>query len=399
MNLADIIASLEAAQNETRGANEARYNDILNELRNQRTRGMGQLDETRGLLGDRVTHVGDLLNSSGTTAKREARKNFQEGSARGLQDLISQGLSGSTVLSAMQRRNQEDYGNQLETIRENTDRAQAGAYLSTTGDLANFMLNRVGIERGLTGDITGVMERRTDAYPDTGPYADLIRQLMQGTAAGGGGRSNSVVGGHPSGTIGGPGFGGSVGGGGGGGGGSGSGGSYGSNVRTFTNESSGSNVRGFGDPLNPISGTNMMSSYGSMIGQGSNIYLGGRALGPDGTLQGVGTTPGGPQFTNNGMISVSDGTTRRTMAQGMAPPGYEGLQDDPGTNQYEDLITSANQAGNSSASSNSGSGGGGGSGEEFQLAGSNGMGGAIFDQYRMVATRPGWARWRPGYGP
>ena len=392
MTLEDIINSLEAAQNQTRAANEGRYQDILTELRNQRTRGMGQLDQTGQLLNDRVTHADDLLSTSGTTARRQARQQFQEGTAGGLQDLISQGLSGSTVLSAMQRRGQEGYGNQLESIRENTDRARAGAYLSTTGDLSNFMLNRVGIERGLTGDITGVMERRTDAYPDTGPYADLIRQMMQGNAAGGGGRSNSFRGGVPHGPIGGEGFGGNNVGwsSGGGGGGPSTGGSYGSNVRSFTNESSGSNVRGFGDPLNPISGTSMMSSYGSMIGQGSNIYLGGRALGPDGTLQGVGTTPGGPQFDNPGMVSVSDGTTRRTMASGMNPPGYSGLQDDPGTNQYEDLITSANQAGNSSGSSASGPG----QGEEFQLAGSNGMGGAIFNEYTMVHTRPGWARMR-----
>ena len=71
-NLADILASYERADAAANQANEARYGEILTELRGARTRGGQLLDTAQSQYEGRVGGVADLLESSGRGAMREA---------------------------------------------------------------------------------------------------------------------------------------------------------------------------------------------------------------------------------------------------------------------------------------------------------------------------------------
>lgn len=299
----DIITSLNQAQEDTRKANESRYTELLD------------------LLKSRTTGAASLLDSSGSTAERQARQRYDEENAQSQQSLIDRGLYGSSVLEATRGANLSRLGDELGGIREQTDRAKVGAYLSTTGDTA------------------GAMERRTDAYPDMGPYIDLIRQQSQ-AQAGAPGRTNNFVGATPGGSGGGGGVrgggssrssgssgGGFSGGGGGGGydGGGGGGGGAQGGVQSFTSGGSGA-MRGFGDALNPLGG-GAYSSGPSMILPGSSIYLGGRALTSGGGTQGVGGSGMAPGLQNPGFLNVTDMGSGQSGGyyNGMLPPGWDNV--------------------------------------------------------------------------
>lgn len=325
-DLNSILQSLTRAQEESRAANEARYADILALLNQNRTDTGQTLNQAEGLMQSRVGGVEDLLRSSGQGAMREAGRRYEENLAAGEQDLIDRGRAGSvTIAGANRRRASEQLGREQADVREATDRARSGAYLQTTGDLGQFMANRAGAQSNLAQGVAGFMERRTDEYPDMGAYADLLRQIEENTAGtprrttsitnstGGGGRGGGGSYGGGAGQSGGsgPSRTGSAGSGGGGSrggsgfGGGGGGGWGGSGVSTFTNS------LGF----NP-----------NQVVPGSRLFLGGRALGPGGTLQGVGTTPGGPNLEHGGMV--------RTQAPGRATqytsPGLGELVDGGG---------------------------------------------------------------------
>lgn len=368
-NLQDILNSLSRAQEQTRKANEDRYAKILDIGRQNQATAQSQLNETGQRLYDRIGGVASLYENSGNQARRESGKQYESDLADSEQSLINRGMAGNPILAqAMRRRATEDFTNRNADISERVNNQKASGYLQTTGDLANFMLNRTGIETGLASQVAGAMERRTDQYPDSGAYSDLIRQIAQAQSStpgrsynfvGAGGSSRSPSSGRgerPSTNS-------SNYSSGGGGGGSGYDGSSG--VQTFTNSGFSGAPRGFGDPLNRISGTETFTSGPSMILPGSSIFLGGRALGADGSVQGVGGTAGGPRLQNPGYLqvrnagdSIGSGYYNETM-----PPGWEdmvGSTDTADAGPTETPISAENVLGKANAgtaaSGNSGNG-------------------------------------------
>lgn len=313
----EILNNLDRAQQDARGANEARYGEVLRLLQRSRQAGRRQLNRAGATFRGRVQGVEQLLESSGRTATREAIQSSQSREAAGTQSLMDRGLYNTTTLDSMRRREAEQLNDQRETIRENTDRARAGAYLQTTGDLANFQLNRVGVETGLTGQIAGAIERRTDEYPDTADFAGLLRDLARGEAQQGRSYSTGNFSGGRGGGGGGSGGGGQYqgsggsGGGGGGSGGGGGGGSrpmYGGPAQTASAssvDSGGGGGGSFGSGYNP-----------SLILPGSRMYLGGRALGPNGEIQGAGA-------------GFNPGTYNQAAA-GLQPGSYVGTTNESG---------------------------------------------------------------------
>ena len=152
----EILKKIQEQQDAAKTANEGRYQDILK-----------------------------LYEGQGTQAKADIAKAGGETKAGTTQSLISRGLGNTSVLDAM---------------NQNTD--------------ALTSANQARVGESVAMNKAGVMERRTDAYPDMGLYVGLLNSL---------GKSQGQQG--PTGQLGG-GYGGRGGGGGAGGGGSSTGSSF-----------------------------------------------------------------------------------------------------------------------------------------------------------------------------
>ena len=141
-----IINDLQRAQSEAKAANESRYQDILSGY-----------DQRKGdVLG--------LVEGMGDTAKAGLYDRYRSAEATGQQDMVSRGLTGTTVKPAMERGYRRDYEQGLGSINESLRSQQA----NLTGNLDMDRLQ--------------FMERRTDAYPDTGLYSQILSQLGQANA-------------------------------------------------------------------------------------------------------------------------------------------------------------------------------------------------------------------------
>ncbi len=191
MNLKDLLSQIQAQRDEANKANEGRFQNILGLLKNQ-----------------------------GISSKEDVRRGGIEERGNIQQQLISQGLGGSTALQALQGRSRERQ--QRESTR---------------------------IDESVANRIAGVTERRTDRGPDVGAFAQLLQSFGQGVGNQGGLNPDNTT------FAGGAGSGRGGGGGGGGGGssggsgnqsrraGGGGGGSSGGRVGTFRN--SGPYTKGF----------------------------------------------------------------------------------------------------------------------------------------------------------
>ncbi|MBE7558220.1 hypothetical protein HS125_04470 [bacterium] len=111
-------------------ANERRFKWVTNLLTDLRTRSLGALDaQSRQNEADLSTEFRNLTSA-------------------GAQDLVSRGLSGTTLMP-------------------NLRSGMAGKYSSALARLRDLALaRRVGIDQATTGDLARVIENRTDTYPE-----------------------------------------------------------------------------------------------------------------------------------------------------------------------------------------------------------------------------------------
>ena len=133
-----VMAEYRKAFDSAKAANEARYNQILSEYRNRYTRNLA------------------LLQGMGTQERMDIDQQFQGLSSRAGQDMVSRGLTGTTIAP---------------TVQAGIARERAGAQ----GRL-NERLRReqVDVDSRLSGDTLGFMERRNDEYPDPNLYMRLM---------------------------------------------------------------------------------------------------------------------------------------------------------------------------------------------------------------------------------
>lgn len=127
-----ILDAMGSAQSEAREANEARYEEILSGY-----------DELAG-----------QLTNLGNQAAADIQQGAQNQAAAGTQQLVNAGLSGTTAALA--------------------PHARAAQTRAANMGRLNAQLRREQV--GLGESRLQFMERRTDAYPDTGVYMDLLRQ-------------------------------------------------------------------------------------------------------------------------------------------------------------------------------------------------------------------------------
>lgn len=157
----DGTAQVAAARQQANVANRRRYQQLL--------RYMGQL--RRQVITGGYGAASRLLSRMGAAGRTRIGETFARERATAEQDLISRGLGGTTVRSAVQRG--------LATAEEQSiQELQERMY----GQRAGLLERRAGAEMQLGGMRAGIMEGRADVGPDVGMYANLMRAA---SAAGG----------------------------------------------------------------------------------------------------------------------------------------------------------------------------------------------------------------------
>lgn len=141
-----MLGEASARDLEARQANENRYMDILQ------------------LLGITRNDVLADVNQFGQSIVNDTNQNFDRARNNALADLAARGLSGSTIRQG---------------VEETNARERSAAQLRNQDALLS---NRSAANERTAGNIAGVMERRTDTYPDSNQLANLA--LQYGMAGG-----------------------------------------------------------------------------------------------------------------------------------------------------------------------------------------------------------------------
>lgn len=144
---ANLMKEFQDAFDKANAANESRYQEILGGYKNRRTRALTD------------------LQGSGDQERKDIMSRFAGLGSRQSQDMVSRGLSGTTIKPTMEQG----------LMREQAD---------ATGALdERLRQQRIGLDSGLEQDTLSFMERRTDSGPD---YAQLMALMNQMGQAGGG---------------------------------------------------------------------------------------------------------------------------------------------------------------------------------------------------------------------
>lgn len=146
--MSSIISMWQDAQAAANKANEARFTDIM------------------GMYGGEGQSMWDISSQFGQGQRRRISQGMTQAQGQAEQDLISRGLGGTTVRSAVRR-----------GIRSSAEDA--------TQDLEDRLARQ---RMDIIGGRAGVTERRTDAGPDAGLFASMMAGAAnQPTTAGIGG--------------------------------------------------------------------------------------------------------------------------------------------------------------------------------------------------------------------
>jgi hypothetical protein len=184
-DIGGLFQGFQQAYNDARSANEQRYGQLTSGFTQRHNLVRGQID------------------SLGANEMEDLRKLYDGYAASATQSAISRGLYNSTVLDSLQGGVQRQRDDAVRRLQNDID------------------LRRANLDAQLSADTLGVIERRTDAYPDYGlmaqlaqaqGQADLARQLMamqrdladrverlgaRGSPSGGGGGGVSTASGGP----------------------------------------------------------------------------------------------------------------------------------------------------------------------------------------------------------
>jgi hypothetical protein len=142
-NIATIAQAYDEAQRRNEDLNEQRYRDILSGYGSRFDRNMGTLE------------------GMGESERSSINKRYDATLGANLQDAVSRGLTGTTVLPGMKAL----------TERERTQ---------ALGDLdERLRRERIGLDTNLSGDTLSFMERREDVGPDLNQMIGLAEALGQ----------------------------------------------------------------------------------------------------------------------------------------------------------------------------------------------------------------------------
>jgi hypothetical protein len=144
--LPQLMSEYQRAYNEARQANEERYKQLLTGYQSR--------------YDDAMNYLGMMSNQS----EKDIRSQYQSAANQGAQDLMSRGLSGSTIAPTMR----QGYMRQMDAELQRNRDAQ--------------IQQRLGYQTALSKDRLDVIERREDTYPSW----DQLAQLALGVGKAGG---------------------------------------------------------------------------------------------------------------------------------------------------------------------------------------------------------------------
>jgi hypothetical protein len=139
--LLQLVGQSSAGRDEARQANESRYNDILE------------------LLGSLRGRTLDDLQNMGQQQIADTNESYDNKRKELITDLADRGLSGSTKRIAVESMTKRERDAAVNRIKD------------------ALVANRTAADERLTTNATGVMERRSDPYPDTSNIGAIVTQL------------------------------------------------------------------------------------------------------------------------------------------------------------------------------------------------------------------------------
>lgn len=195
-----VMQSYTQAESEAKKANEQRYQDILagygDLYNNVGSQYSDLLNKVTGKYSDRYGTAMDILQGMGAQEKSDIVSAYEDMAGKQQQDLVARGFSGTTVLPTMQRGVERQKTEELGRLDERIRAQKLDVHSNLSGDeiqaLQSLGTGKIGALADIYGGKLGVMERRTDAYPDLGQYLQLMQGLGQaGEVTGTGGGSSS----------------------------------------------------------------------------------------------------------------------------------------------------------------------------------------------------------------
>lgn len=134
-----VYSEYQNAYNEAKQANLERYQQIL-----------GNYDTM-------YEQQKEMIGNMGNAEKQELKEIAGKGYARNADTVVKSGMLGTTVKPALDRQVSKDHARNVANVNERLNQAKLNSY-------GNYMQGKMG-----------VMERRTDSYPEMGNYLQLMQ--------------------------------------------------------------------------------------------------------------------------------------------------------------------------------------------------------------------------------
>jgi len=154
-NISGIIEQIKAAQNQANAQNMRQYQQMIQYINN-----LGKQLGSQGLYGQARKLAGTL----GGAARADIAESAEQARGQSEQDLISRGLSGTTVREAAKR-----------GISSDEQRALARQTEMETSQQANLLTQQAQMQMGLGGMRLAAMGSRQTQGPDIGQFASLVQ--------------------------------------------------------------------------------------------------------------------------------------------------------------------------------------------------------------------------------
>lgn len=173
------------AQDEAKAENERRYQDILQGYTDVTSDSAGRWADTMAGLDKRyearLKETQKLLKNAGASEAADIRQGWANRESQGMSDLVSRGLTGTTIRPTMQMGYQREMNADLGRLRDRLRDQQANVYGTMTGQQIGTA-QQVGMTGASAADQwaanrLGFMENRTDSYPDYNQLAALENGL------------------------------------------------------------------------------------------------------------------------------------------------------------------------------------------------------------------------------
>ena len=155
--LGDYVDELKKQQEAARAANEARYGEIIKNnrgiIRQTKQEGREQMNFLRGQRKEQVQQTKEQFNNLGTRVN---------------QDLVSRGLTNTTIAPTVQTGIEGEKRRAITDVRNTANRSLLATKQYNQGRIDNARYNMVNFK-----------ERRTDAYPDLSGLSSLAQAYGQ----------------------------------------------------------------------------------------------------------------------------------------------------------------------------------------------------------------------------